>query len=284
MRVTRDRDDAARRAEQLLPLSRGAREDRLAVAVAALSASGRYRRAMALDVLGELAAGSDDVSSHALARVGLHAESAALSSIETDRVRAIFRECGSASGLEALDQLHRGSGAEGESGRAVLRARAVMDGCAPGPRPESGRALIGWLALGVVHACREGRVQEGRALLRELTTFVEAGARIESSLWTAARHAIEFLPERAKALTRALLARDDGEPPPHGYLPLADAWLARGVHEEGRLLLRRAARAREPRARSRLAVQLRTDGWAAASRGDRDAAIALLREAKHLAG
>ncbi len=285
LRVTADRDQAARRAEGLLPLAGGPDADRLAVAVAALSSSGRYRRAAALDVLEELAAGEGEVARHALARAALHAEGASSSAIEVDRVRAVLAHARCEAALDALEHLQRAGGAsaaESEGGRTLLRARAVLDGCAPGPRPPRGRALVGWLALSIVHACQERRASEARALLREAAALLAEGARVEAALWTAARLAIEVAKEPARALTAALLERADAESPPGGYLPIADEWLARGERAEGLLLLRCAARVREPGARSRLAAHLRADGWEAAAAGRRDEAIALLREARHL--
>ncbi|MCB9592147.1 MAG: hypothetical protein H6719_05390 [Sandaracinaceae bacterium] len=279
-------DEAARRAQVLLPLSDGPPADRLAVATAALASSGRYPRAAALDVLEELAAGEGAVARHARARAAVHAESASLSAIEADRLRTVLAHGADAEELAALGSLLRlAAGDPGAArGEEAIRARAVLDGCAPGPRPPGGRLLTEWLALAIVHASHEGRVNEARELLREAHYRIAGGARVEAPLWTAVRVAMPVAPEPARALTKALLARSGAEPPPRGFLPLADAWLATGVTEEGLALLRRAARDREPGAKGRLAAQLRAAGWAAAAEGRRDEAIDLLREAKHLAG
>ncbi|MBX3274131.1 MAG: hypothetical protein KF729_27945 [Sandaracinaceae bacterium] len=284
--ATADPGERARRAEALLPLASAPPEHRLAVAVAALGSSGRYRRAAALDVLEELVRAGGPVGEHALARAALHAESAASSAIERDRVRAILVQGGaSPEALAALDALARmAAGAAGAArDEAGLRARAVLDGLAPGPRPREGRLLVEWLALAIVHAAREGRAAEVRELLREAHFRIAGGARVEAPLWTAVLVGAPFAREPARTLVRALCARADAEPPPRGHLVLADAWLATGASEEGVALLRRAAAAREPGARARLALYLRSAGWTAAREGRRDEAIRLLREAKRLA-
>lgn len=289
VRVDDDPDRAAARAGPLLPLWGAPRADRLAVAVAALASPGRYRRAAAVDVLDELSRGGDEVARHALARAARHAETTPLSTIEADRLRALFEHRGHPEAILRVDALRRFGDGEAarihDVDRAALRARAVLDGMSPGPPPESdGRGKVGWLALAIVHACEQRRVSEVRARLREAVALVEAGARIEAPLWTAAHVAIAASPSAARALTRALLDRGAGEPPPRGFLALADAWLAAGEPAEGVRLLRRAARFREPGARRRLAAHLRAEGWRAAAEGRRDDAIARLREAKLLAG
>lgn len=278
-------DEAARRAAELLPLRDAAPADRLAVAAAALASPGRYRRASALDVLEELARHGGEVGRYARARAAAHAESASLSAIEVDRVRAVIGHGATEAQLAAFDALVRlAAGDPGAArGEEALRARAVLEGCPPGPRPAEGRLLVEWLALAVVHASREGRVSETRELLREAHYRIAEGARIEAPLWTAVHVAMAVAEEPARALTRGLLARRTGEPPPRGYLPLANAWLAAGATDEGVALLRRAARLREPGARRRLAEHLRHAGWRAAAEGRREEAITRLREAKRLA-
>ncbi|MEZ4339776.1 MAG: hypothetical protein R3B82_24410 [Sandaracinaceae bacterium] len=285
LRVCGSTDEAARRAADLLPLADASPTDRLAVAVAALASPGRYRRATALDVLEELARKGGDLGRHARARAAAHAESAPLSTIEADRVRAVLGHGASDEELATFDTLVRLAGGDAgvARGEEAIRARAVLDGCAPGPRPAEGRLLVEWLALAIVHAVRSRRVHEARELLREAHYRIAEGARVEAPLWTAVHAAMGLAPEPARALTRALLARTSGEPPPRGYLSLADAWLAAGADEEGIALLRRAARLREPGARQRLAAYLRHQGWVAAAEGRREDAIERLREAKHLA-
>lgn len=291
IRVCQSVDDVAARAAPLLPLEEGGRSERLTVAVAALACPGRYRRVAALDVLAQLASGDDIIARVALARTARHAEDARLSTIEADRVRTALSRRGHDEAVRRLDgrlgfDANDASGAhtDPEAAAMTLRARAVLEGCAPGPRPAGGRALIAWIALAIVHAAREGRVNEVREHLREAAERASSGERIEAALWSAAHASLELAPEAARALVRALASRHGGEPPPHGYLPLADALLAIAAEEEGVALLRRAARGREPEARVRLADHLRHAGWRAADEGRRDEAISLLTEAKRLAG
>lgn len=295
LRVCDDPDEAAQRAVALLPLEGGLPADRLSVAVAALGAPGRYRRAAALDVLDELAARRGPVGRAAIRQAARHADESGpgLGEIELDRVRAVLLRhphegirVAALGRLEALAAYSRGevSGArvDPESAPLAPRAKAVLEGASPGPRPAEPRARVGWTALAVIDACGHGRVNEARQRLREARALILAGARVEGVLWTAARVGMDLVPAAATLLVQALSYRT-GEPPSRGFRPLADALLAAGAEEEGLAMLRRAARRREPGARERLAAHLRHAGWREAERGDRARALALLREAKRLA-
>ncbi len=294
------RDEAAQRASALLPLERAPAEDRLAIAVAALDAPGRYKRAAALDVLEQLAQKGGDIGRSAIALAAAHAERAgrALSSIEADRVRAVLAHhpgaADASARLAALlaiaedepGALARGARTDAAAESLLPRARAVADGNAAGPRPEAGgRVLVGWLGVAIAAALREKNRHEARALLDELTERVKQGARVEAPVWTAAVLAVrdERLSQLGRELARALLDAE-GEPPPEGYLDVAEALEARGADELAIIALRRAAARREPRARARLSALLRHRGWQAADAGDRPRALALLREARALAG
>lgn len=288
-------DEAAARAAGLLPLERGAPEDRLAVAVIALGSPGRYRRAAALDVLELLARQGGEAGEAALRWAAWHAERAglALSEIEADRIEAIVAPRSEAAAVRARELAALAGGAPGAlahaasgdaAAAAILpRAKAVMEGGAAGPRPDGGRALTAWLALAACASARSSDRVSARERLAELASRVRAGARLEAPAWTAAILALREprLSEVGIELVTALLARS-GEPPPRGFVALAEALEAAGS-ELAIPALRRAAARREPGARDRLARILGHRGWAAADAGRRAEALALLREARRLA-
>ncbi|HJL15386.1 MAG TPA: hypothetical protein RMH99_07020 [Sandaracinaceae bacterium LLY-WYZ-13_1] len=295
------RAEAAHRAAELLPLPDAPAADRLAVAMAALDAPGRYRRAAAVDVLEQLARGDDDgLRAAAIAAAASHAEAAAraLSAIEADRIEAVLAQHPvadrRAAAIERLRALRRIASAEPVAAAAaahtdpsaeafLARARAALEGNAPGPRPDDPRRLLGWLALVAIHALDRDRVPEARRALREATSRLRAGAANEAPLWTAALLALPRAPGPARALLRALLA-GHGEGPPRGFASVAAALEAARLGDDALDALRRAAGLREEGARRALAERLRHRGWRAAEEGRRDDAIALLREAERMAG
>lgn len=294
-----DRDEAARRAARLLPLERGAPEDRLALAVAGLDATGRYARAAAIDVLGAIARAGGELGRHAVRWAAWHAErsGAALSEIEADRIEAVLLAwpdpIAARTAVERLratlalgsDQgVARAAHADRDSDALLARSRAVLEGGAPGPRPSGERAIVGWLGLIAIHAARSDRPREAIEALRDLSARVRRGARTEAPVWTAALVSMrdERLLDAAAALLAVLLARDV-EPPPRGYASVAEALDRAGRHELATGAWRKAAARREPGAREKLASILCHRGWKAAQRGARDEAIAHLREARRLA-
>lgn len=289
-------DEAAVRAARLLPLERGEPEDRLAVAVVALASPGRYRRASALDVLELLAREGGPIGEAAARWAAFHAERAGLvlSDIEADRIEAIVapRSERAASRLRALAAMAaRAPGAAAQAAlvdpaaAAILpRAKAVLERSAAGPRPEEGRPRIGWLGLAACAAMASGDRFGARELLGELRERTRSGARLEAPAWTATILALRDprFCDAGRELSAALLARD-GEPPPRGFVTLAEA-LDAASSELATEAWRRAAARREPGARDRLAKLLRHRGWTAAEAGDRAAALSHLREARRLAG
>ncbi|MFK7989081.1 MAG: hypothetical protein AB8I08_23890 [Sandaracinaceae bacterium] len=284
-------DEAARQAKELLPLSDAAPVERLWVAAAALHAPGRYTRAAALDVLVELSA-VEALRPHVERLAAQHAERfGPLTAPEADRVRMVLAGNDEATrALEALLSLSRReavapSSAASTSPRiaAMLpRARAVADGDAPGPQPTNPEALHAWLGLAIVHAASGGRGVEARSLLDTLAARIEAGARIEGVHWSAFRAAAADSPVRARRLAAACLSRP-GEPPSEGYVTIAQTLTSLTAFDEVAVALARAVRRRERGAKAQLAKHLRHLGWRAAEAGERDHAIAHLREAKRLA-
>ncbi len=134
-----------------------------------------------------------------------------------------------------------------------------------------------------MHRARAGQRREALDALRELTERVRADGRAEAAMWTAAEAGLRVLPTPARALVRALLEAD-GDPPPRGFLALARALEAVGAAADAVPVLRRATLRREDGARAHLADHARAEGWLASARGDRDEALARLREARALYG
>src|SRR5690606_17886341 len=116
------REEAAYRAGRLLPLERAAPEERLALAVAALEAPGRYRRAAALDVLEQLARAGGAVGREAARFAAWHAERSgpSLSDIEADRIGAVLGP----EGARAVQALRAEAAAPGP---LLARAKAVAE-------------------------------------------------------------------------------------------------------------------------------------------------------------
>lgn len=271
--------------------------DRLAVASAALEATGRYLRVAALDSLQELAREGGVIGRQAVALGAAHAEASgpSLSDIEADRLDVLLSHHPDAAARRLATERLRALRAYAEESEAAELARtdpaaeaflprvlATLEGRSPGPRPEDPRAAQAWLALTVVHALSQDRASDIERALSEATDRVRAGGRGEAALWTAAALALPASKEQARHLIAALLdAR--GEPPPRGYRSIAAALESVGLADEAVTALRRAAARREPGARDALARRLRRLGWRAAEEGRRDEAIALLREARPLA-
>ncbi len=275
----------------------------LVVARASLAATGRYRRAGALDQLRDIIARSpreapETRASLRTAFAHVDALGAALTEAEADRVRALIataieRGLGGPA-LEELELRVAVARAEpiereartvraaqrSEPGRQLVeRARAVRDAGAPGPRPLDPTALPAWLALSTIAHLAGRRIAEARACVTELA---ERDARPDAPLWTALRRA---LPERALREAAAPLAarwlERAGPAPARGFVDLA-AVLERAelVDLAGRAL-ERARRRHEPGARS-LAIQHAVRrAWAEYDRGARREARLLLLAARH---
>ncbi len=294
-------DEASARAGALLEHDRDAPpEEQLLVAVAALEAPGRYRRATALDALERLAAAGRAEAIRAAARHGERA-GGALSALEAERIDAVLvhhpregeREAVRAR-VRALAMLAEGAASAPSQAAAsdpdvealLPRARAVAEGHAAGPRPTGdGRQQVGWLALAAVAAVRVKHRHDARPLLGELEERLRSGARVEAPCWTAAVLAVadERLNKVGRRLAALLLERD-AEPPPAGFVGLAEALDDAGDDPSATAAWRRAAARREPGSRERLASRLRWRGWQAAEQGETQRAYDLLREAKRLAG
>ena len=285
-----EREAAAELARSALPAESAPPEERLALAVCALQSGGRYARSAALDVL-EVVARDARHAASAGEHAAAHAEALgrALTEIERDRVEAVLARHPDAMGKKIasarVDAIARGVPAlEDEAPEHARRARLVLEGGGPGPRPSGGRALTGWLALSAIAALRRG--DAAHAILREAAQHVRAGARVEGVLWLAVELGLArseaSVQGEAKALCEACMA-GRGDPPPMGLTVIAGL-LARAGHDVlAESVWRRAAARREPGAKEHLILLLRHRGWEAARAGERDRAITLLKRARELA-
>ena len=276
--------------------------DRLVVARVWLAASGRYRRASALELLAAIVGEPDPECARAALRLACaHVDrlGIALTDPEADRLttlasaaRGQTRMGATLDALVARVSLLREEPAAREAATAreamahvggrqlVDRARAVRDGGAPGPRPEDSEPLPAWLALTTLAHLRTRRLGEALACLRELDALRTPP---DAAGWTAVSRAAR---ERAlHEVLAPLLSRwldDDGvTSPPRGFLDLAGRLDRAGLaHHAGRAI-ERARQRQEPEARA-IAIRHAVRGaWSAYDRGDRREARELLLSAMH---
>jgi tetratricopeptide (TPR) repeat protein len=317
LELARARLVAGRAAEALelvaeLPEETVARLDgraKLVVARAWLGASGRYRRAAAIELASEVLDTSPALDPEARAALRLVCEHVdrvgpALSEPELERLGALVtraRARGHAEGLvgELLGALASRAALcraapperEAEAARAALaseggrgrleRARSVRDGGTPGPRPADPRALPEWLALCAIVHLRARRLGEARRSLEELAALTPDHAPgPDVAAWTALRRAA---PERAlRDVVTALGQRwlgTDGVAPARGFVDLAAVLERAGLDELAGQALARARARHEPDARPLAIQHAIRRAWAEYDRGARREARALLHAA-----
>lgn len=282
------------RAIELLAELRSHFDDRdaLIVAAASLRASSRFDRALALDELVRIARESPQGPRTRALRIGLeHADchSGRLSELEHERlvvlVQAALPAGAERAALERELEAHRSS--PGSLERTALlgadrarRAHAVLSGGEPGPSPGAGQPLGEWRALSALAMLHAGRDDDAARALDAL----ESDPRPTPAWWAVTLAAAERpvlaarIPGVVEHLTRTLT------PAPRPLAEIAARLEASG-QESACLVVHRAARAAgETGAREALAQALLRAGWRAARSGDRDGAIALLREARAASG
>lgn len=275
--------------------------DKLVVARVWLAASGRYRRASALDLLATVTQEGDESVARAALRLAcahVDALGPALTDPEADRLATLVSvspgRSTDASATRALVEratlaredpaareaaIVRSAMATPEGKLLVERGRAIRDGGTAGPRPEGG-ALPGWLALATLAHLRDRRLGEAIACLRELD---DLRAPPEAAAWTALAQA-----SRERALTATitpLLERWLADPcvpsPPRGFLDLAARLERGGLPQLAGRAIERARQRHEPEARAIAIEHAIRRAWSAYDRGDRREARALLLLAMH---
>lgn len=288
----------------------------LVVALGAMRASSRYVRASGLSLLEGLS--RDQATS--LGRLALqfaaeHADALgdALTPLEADRIAATLGHVPDekirADALARLSAAQKIASSGGEAQAAaivaaaeiapeifplVCRARAVLTGGGQGAYAAAAGSAEGTpspslrlasLALDAVVALARGRVRDAAVGLHEAAKRVAEASAIPPAVWTAARAALESKDMAAREAGARLvesLLDAAAMPPPRGFSGLAGA-LGRAGRGDLALRAARAAHAAgEAGAREELAALLRDEGWRLAGRGEREGAIAVLREAKEL--
>jgi hypothetical protein len=288
----REAVEEARRVE----LAEATPAQRVVIARVLLHAPSRFVRAGAIGILDGVAKGEDlELARGALAVAArwLDELDELPTPLETDRLLALFagnpkaREA--VRSLEALAKagdivaaLEPSLRAPAQRANDILRGRfeAVRD------RAELPRDRHSWHAdvLDVLVALRDAAPARAARSLRLLIDGAQAGESLSRAALGVAQLALVHDDEELRSLATRLFAihleRAGVAAPPGGFIALADALRD---NAELSLAARRAAVARgEPHAAASLGKLLARRGWDLAKEGDRDGAIAKLREAKAL--
>lgn len=265
-----------------------------------LGSRSRFVRATGLGHLERLAAQGDREERARAAAIGLeHAERAGanLSPLEADRVTALLKHAGDAPERRArLPSGERGEARDLEAavgqtaeGRALLqRAGAILKGAGRNMRPPAAAPglVASWLAQDACAAIADqDRPAAARALLELGRLLPAPGARTPRPVWTAITLALAvpgMVQKDALVLGERLLHLP-AEPPARGWASLGAALARAGRGDLAEIALQHGVRAREPAAETILFEIVRHRAWQAFRRGERDAALAALREARRLA-
>ncbi|MEM9069130.1 MAG: hypothetical protein AAGE52_11520 [Myxococcota bacterium] len=265
--------------------------DRLVVVAARLHAKGRYGRVSALDGILELAAsGDEEVAEAAIRLAARHVDmEGRLTDIEMDRVRAAIArwpdEDERASALAHLtvrEAIARGSELDDPQLAKTLRqGQRVLDHNDPGSPPPEGLTAA-WRALDVIAAFRRGEEDVADRLQALIAILDGSRPAIEVPLLTAAALGCESGNPAAKAAAERVAARLldlPGPRPARGWLRLGRAVADPSLGEE---LRRIAVDVHEPGAAEDIAQRSVRDAWQAYQDGDREKALAMLRESRRL--
>jgi hypothetical protein len=298
-----DPDEAAK-----LDLGKLAPRDRIIVARALLRSPSRFTRAGAIAALdGLVASGDVPIAKGALAVAGAHVDDAAdlLTPLEIDRLLALFgREV--AVGLAprgrdlvkaAASVAHAATDAELDAALAEAakidaslaanhrRAREILGGRVEPAATPPAKDPAG-LVLDAFSALREDQTTRAATALVALGDAEERGIRVPAEAWNVARLGLEsehlaVNAAAARLVTAKMRSRRGG--PPRGWLEIAAVLSARGLHDLADRARRHAVATKEPGAEDALVFALTRAGWEHARRGEREKALARLREAKALA-
>lgn len=299
---TPDPDEAAK-----VDIARLPPADRIVVARALLRASNRFTRAGAIATLdGLVASGDVPIAKRALAVAAAHVDDAgaSLTSLELDRLLALFgrdvavalapraRDLARAAAVIAqattdpeLDAaLVDAARVEPSLGEIHARARALVGGRkeredAPPARDPNGLVLDAYAAL------RDGHTTRAATALTSLAEAEERGVRVPAEAWNVARLGLEQQHLAVSAAAARLVSarmRPGRGGPPRGWLEIANVLSSRDLHELADHARRAAVAAKEPGADDALVLALTRSGWEHARRGERERALARLREARSL--
>lgn len=291
-----------------LDLAKLAPLERITVARARLRSSSRFARTGAIAALdGLVASGDVAIAKRALAVAGAHVDDAPdlLTPLEIDRLLALFgRDVAVALAPRGRDLVKAAAAVARAASDAELdaalaeaaridppmaanhrRAREILAGRvepsnAPPSKDPAGLVLDAFAAL------RDDQTTRAATALVALGDAEERGVRVSAEAWNVARLGLESEHLAVNAAAARLVTakmRRRSAAPPRGWLELANVLSARGVHDLADRARRHAVAAKEPGADDALVFALTKSGWEHARRGDRDSALARLREAKALA-
>ncbi len=279
------------------------------IARARLLAPGRFTRAGALSVLGDLVArGRPPVAAAAAAVVARHVDSMAarLTPLEAERAIAALRAMPEGAAREVAiarveavraiaaappgterDAAARAAAEADPTTRELAARTRAMDEVPVSVRlgrerfvdPFARLAALGVEALSALGARRSDAAIE---VLGDAFRSVGPGEAIPAPLWVATRTALAARGDVRSAgaqLGAALIARAAGEPP-EGFHAFGEALAAAGADEAALEATRRALRAREPGAAESMVRIAVAAAWRAHARGDVVRARTLLVEAR----
>jgi tetratricopeptide (TPR) repeat protein len=292
-------------------------EQKLVIALGRMRSPSKFTRASGLSLLEELARDpTTSIGRHAIRMAVEHADAIGdgLTAVEADRIGASIRhvpdEAARNAALARLVSLVKIATAKGETRADAIatasemapenvpllrRVRAFLSGAdqdaqashaASAPDVATTPSLrIASLGLDAVAALKANRVQQAADTLQDVAKQFHAGTivAVPNSLWIAARMALDTshptVRDAGVLLAEGLLAVTIVAP------PMGFSGLAKGLDQAGRrdLALRAcnaAITAREDGAYELHAGMLRAEGWVLAMKGQREAAIKVLSEAR----
>ncbi|MBK9258560.1 MAG: hypothetical protein IPM54_01865 [Polyangiaceae bacterium] len=288
-------------------------EHKLVIALGRLRSPSKFTRASGLSLLEELSRDpTTSLGRYAIRMAVEHADALgdSLTAVEADRINAAIRHVPDESARNAAlarllwiikiattkgdaraDAITAAADVAPEMVPLLRRVRAFLSDdqtshAASGPDVADTPSLrLASLGLDAVAALKNNRTQQAAEMLHEVTKLFHSGTvvTIPQSIWIATRLALDVphpsVRDAAVLVAEGLLAVTIVAP------PMGLSGLARGLDGAGRrdLALRAcnaAIAAREDGAHELYAGILRDEGWALAARGQRDAAIKVLREAR----
>lgn len=294
-------------------------EERFYLAAARLCAPSRFARASALSILEELGKHPDPrLADAAIQRAAQHADECgqAITAIEADRIAAALRHwrvpeereralarlvalvrIAAKTGGAREDAILAAGGVAPEIFAHLCRARAVLagggqgsyasvaasaQGAAAPAHPAAGLTLAE-LGLDAIVDMSHDRPREAAIALEQAARKTGGETVIPPPLWTACQLGLaarDAVVQRAAARLAERLLAASRVAPPRGYTSLASALNRASLADLAIQALRAAVLSREPGAPERLGVAIVRRGWELASRGEGEAAITALIEAR----
>lgn len=288
--------------------------EQLAILRARLYSTNRYHRASALSGLEELARrtdGAERLEAVLIAARHFSALFARLDAIEIDRIAATLKHWpdervqklllaqlpawvrllaavkraspdGEPRLAQALEDLAARS-AEVARGLAVARAAEAAGEPPSRPLGASADEALAWMGVDASTALARGDASATERLLQQAATTLSPDVALPPALWIAAHRALLRGAPTVRLAAATLVDRALGRTPSMPHRPLVDIAIAlsgAGFSEASTRALDEAGRWREPGAGALLADEKRRGAYAAFAKGDRAAALSLLRASR----